>query len=49
MYVGLDLHKLYSQCAVVDQDGTIVREERIESDPKRLEEFSESLESGTSA
>jgi transposase len=43
MYVGLDLHKMYTQYAVMDNDGALVREGRIENDPGELERFSDSL------
>jgi len=39
MYVGLDLHKMYTQYAVMDNDGALVREGRIEKDPGVLEEI----------
>jgi transposase len=45
MYVGLDLHKRYTQYAVMDHDGAILDEGRIENDdPRKLEKFSDSLE-----
>lgn len=43
MYVGLDLHKMYTQYAVMDNDGVLVREGRINNDPTQLEKFSDSL------
>jgi transposase len=45
MYVGLDLHKRYTQYAVMDHDGAILDDGRIENDdPGELERFSDSLE-----
>ncbi len=48
MYVGLDVHKAYSKAAVVDEDGVLVREEKIESDPEKVEGFSNTLPADTS-
>ncbi len=47
MYAALDLHKKYSEAVVMDEDGVVLREERIENDPEKLEEFSDSLVSDT--
>jgi transposase len=48
MYAALDLHKEYSQAVVLDIDGTILREERLENeDPEEMERFSESLPADT--
>ena len=47
MYAGLDLHKMYTQYAVMDNDGVLVREGRIENDPAELERFSDSLTDAT--
>jgi hypothetical protein len=43
MFVGLDLHKAYTQYAVMDSDGVLVKEGRIQNDPTGLERFSDSL------
>jgi transposase len=43
MFVGLDLHKAYTQYAVMDNDGVLVKEGRIGNDPTELERFSDSL------
>ena len=44
MFVGMDLHKMFTQYAVVDNDGVILDEGRIENeDPTELERFSDSL------
>ena len=43
MFVGLDLHKMYTQYAVMDDDGVLLDEGRMENDPKRLRAFSDSL------
>jgi transposase len=47
MYVALDVHKAYSQIAVEDEDGVLLRDERLENDPELIEEFSDSLPSRT--
>jgi transposase len=45
MFVGLDLHKRYTQYAVMDHGGAVLDEGRIENnDPRELERFSDSLE-----
>lgn len=33
MYAALDVHRAYSQIAVEEEDGFLLREERVESDP----------------
>lgn len=43
MFVGLDVHKKFTQVAIVDDDGTIEKEERIENGPTQIEEFSNGL------
>lgn len=43
MYAALDVHKVSSQIAVEDEDGVLLREERLENDPKLIEKFSDSL------
>lgn len=47
MYAALDVHKASSQIAVEDEDGVLVREERLENDPELIEKFSDSLPPGT--
>ena len=47
MYVGLDVHKMYTQVAVEDEDGVLLRDDRLENDPDLIEEFSNSLPQGT--
>jgi transposase len=47
MYASLDLHKRYSEAVVMDEDGVVLREERIENDPRVVEEFSNSLPNAT--
>jgi predicted NBD/HSP70 family sugar kinase len=32
MFVGLDVHKKYTEVAVVDEDGVVEKQERIEID-----------------
>ncbi|MDG6926682.1 MAG: IS110 family transposase [Nitrososphaerota archaeon] len=47
-YVGMDLHKAFTQYAVVNGDGVILDEGRIENeDPSELEKFSDSLAANT--
>ena len=43
MYVGLDLHKNYSEFAVMDVTGNILRQGRIENDLEKMRAFSESI------
>jgi len=43
MYAALDLHKKYSNAVVMDEDGVVLREERLENDPAAMESFSNSL------
>jgi transposase len=48
MYASLDLHKKYSQAVVLEHDGTILREERLENEhPNEMERFSASLPADT--
>jgi len=47
MFVGLDLHKVYTQYAVMDDDGVLLDEGRMENDPDRLRAFSDSLSSAS--
>ena len=48
MNVGLDLHKRYSQHAVMDVFGTVLRQGRIDNTLEEMKEFSESLPAGSS-
>lgn len=43
MFVGLDLHKNYLQAAVVDDRGTLLKEERILNRDEDIEAFSNAL------
>jgi transposase len=43
MFVGLDLHKSYSEYAVMDVAGNLLRQGRIENDLEKMREFSESI------
>jgi len=47
MYVGVDMHKATFSAAVIDEDGSIVREAKLPSDPEQLRNFSYSLPSGS--
>lgn len=47
MYASLDLHKVYSQAVVMEKDGTVDREERIENSLENMERFSDGLPQGT--
>ena len=39
MFVGLDVHKKYLQAAVIDSEGTLLKEERVPNDIKEIERF----------
>jgi transposase len=43
MFVGLDVHKKYTEVAIVDEDGVVEKQERVENEPGRIEEFSDKL------
>jgi transposase len=43
MFVGLDVHKKYTQVAIVDDQGIVREQKRIENNPKLIEEFSDQL------
>jgi hypothetical protein len=43
-YVGLDVHKKYHQAAVVDNEGTILKEARVPNDIKEIERFFADIE-----
>lgn len=43
LFVGLDLHKSYSEYAVMDPSGKLLRQGRIENTLDRMREFSESI------
>ena len=43
MFVGLDLHKNYLQAAVVDDEGNLLKEERIPNTKEDIETFSTQL------
>jgi len=43
MFVGLDVHKKYTEVAIVDEEGVIEKQERIENEPRQIEEFSNTL------
>ena len=47
MFVGLDVHKKYTEVAIVDEDGVVEKQERIENEPGRIEEFSNNLSNAT--
>jgi transposase len=47
MFVGLDVHKKYSEVAIVDEDGVVEKQERIENEPRQIEEFSNKLSNAT--
>jgi len=44
MFVGLDVHKKYLQAAVVDNEGTILKEARVPNDIKEIERFFADIE-----
>jgi transposase len=43
MYVGLDLHKSYSEYAVMNVAGNLLRQGRIENDLEKVRLFSKSI------
>jgi len=43
MFVGLDVHKKYTEVAIVDEEGVVTEQERIENEPGLIEEFSNRL------
>jgi transposase len=43
MFVGLDVHKKYIEVAIVDEEGAVTEQERIENEPGLIEEFSNRL------
>jgi len=47
MFVGLDVHKKYTEVAIVDEDGVVAKQERIENEPRQIEEFSNKLSNAT--
>ncbi len=47
MFVGLDAHKKYTEVAIVDEEGVIEKQERIENEPSQIEEFSNRLGNAT--
>lgn len=47
MFVGLDVHKKYTEVAIVDEEGVREKQERIENEPGRIEEFSNKLSNAT--
>jgi len=47
MFVGLDVHKKYTEAAIVDDEGVIAGQERLENKPKLIEAFSEKLSNAT--
>lgn len=46
MYVGLDVHKKFTEIAILDESGVILRQDRVQNDPESIESFSKCL-SGT--
>ena len=47
MFVGLDVHKKYTEVAIVDEEGVVTKQERIENEPRQIEEFSNRLSNAT--
>jgi transposase len=43
MFVGLDVHKRYTEVAIVDEDGVVTEQDRIENEPEKIKEFSSRL------
>jgi transposase len=44
MFVGLDVHKKYTEVAILDEDGAVREQERIENKLELIEEFSNKLD-----
>ncbi|MGC8924364.1 MAG: IS110 family transposase [Candidatus Micrarchaeia archaeon] len=47
MFVGLDVHKKYTEVAIVDECGVVLEHGRIENDPEKIEDFSKRLSNAT--
>ena len=47
MYVGLDLHKAMINAALMDENGTVLKEVKIKSEPDSLRNFSDSIPLGS--
>jgi len=47
MFVGLDVHKKYTEVAIVDEEGVVTDQKRIENEPGLIEEFSKRLNNAT--
>jgi transposase len=47
MSVGLDVHKKYTEVAIVDEDGVVEKQERIQNERGQIEEFSNGLSNAT--
>ncbi len=45
--VGCDAHKRYSQFAILDQDGQLRQQTRVEHEPGAIQAFLEGLPDGT--
>jgi transposase len=45
MFVGLDVHKKYTEVAILDEDGAVRKQERIQNEHELIEEFSNRLSS----
>jgi len=43
MYVGLDLHKATINATVMDENGSVLHEVKIKSEPDSLRNFSDSI------
>jgi transposase len=43
MFVGLDVHKKYTEVAILDADGAVRKQERIQNELELIEEFSNKL------
>jgi transposase len=42
-YVGIDVHKKMCQAAVLDEEGSLIQEQRFPNSPEGIEEFAETL------
>jgi len=39
IYVGMDLHKMYHQIALVDDSGEVLANEKIDNTPRAINKF----------
>jgi len=47
-YVGLDVHKAYCQAAILDEQGELVAEKKIQTDERGFKQLAKAIEKGSS-